>query len=94
MAPLHSVQANVSYSFTLGCWLALNAVYFVGGRTTVDGVKNDDEQEGLRFGATLALPVNRHHSVKLYGITGYNARYAHDFQAAGIAWQYRWGGGF
>jgi hypothetical protein len=23
-----------------------------------------------------------------------DARYAHDFQAAGIAWQYRWGGGF
>jgi hypothetical protein len=57
-------------------------------------VKNDDEQEGVRFGATLALPVNRYHSVKLYGITGYNARYDHDFQAAGIAWQYRWGGGF
>jgi hypothetical protein len=94
VAPLYSVQAHVSYSFTPGCWLALNAGYFVGGRTTVDGLQNDDEQEGLRFGATLALPVNRYHSVKLYGFTGYNARYAHDFQAAGIAWQYRWGGGF
>jgi hypothetical protein len=26
----------------------------------------DDEQEGTRFGATLALPVNRYHSVKLF----------------------------
>ena len=48
VAPLHSVQANVSYTFTPGCWLALNAGYFVGGRTTVDGVENDDEQEGNR----------------------------------------------
>lgn len=40
---------------------------------TVDEVENDDEQEGMRFGATLALPVNRYHSVKFYGITGYNA---------------------
>ena len=94
VAPLYSVQAHVSYTFTPGCWLALNAGYFAGGRTTVDGVENDDEQEGMRFGATLALPVNRYHSVKLYGFTGYNAHCDHDFQAAGIAWQYRWGGGF
>jgi hypothetical protein len=57
-------------------------------------VENDDEQEGMRFGATLALPLNRCHSVKLYGIAGYNKHYAQDFQAAGIAWQYRWGEGF
>ena len=93
VAPLYSVQAHVSYSFHAWGWLALNAGYFVGGRTTVDDVENDDEQEGMRFGATLALPVNRYHSVKLYGITGYNAHCDHDFQAAGIAWQYRWGGG-
>jgi hypothetical protein len=85
---------GVSYTFTPGGWLALNAGCFVGGRTTVDNVENDDEQEGLRFGATLALPVNRYHSVKLYGITGYNAHRDHDFQVVGIAWQYRFGGGF
>ena len=41
------------YTFEPGCWLAVNAAYFEGGRTTVDGVKNNDEQEGPRFGATL-----------------------------------------
>jgi len=50
--------------------------------------------QGIRFGGTLALPVNRYHSVKLYSISGYNAHREHDFQAFGIAWQYRWGGGF
>jgi len=94
VAPLYSAQAHVSYTFAPGAWLALNASYFVGGRTTVDDVENQDEQEGLRFGATLALPVNRYHSVKLYGITGYNAHREHDFQAIGIAWQVRWGGGY
>jgi hypothetical protein len=94
VSPLFSMQAHVSYTFTPGGWLALNAGYFVGGRTTVDDVENDDEQEGTRFGATLALPVTRNHSVKFYGITGYNAHRTHDFQAVGIAWQYRWGGGF
>jgi hypothetical protein len=34
--------------------------------------------------------------VKLYGITGYDLRFTHrhDFESIGIAWQYRWGGGF
>jgi hypothetical protein len=94
VSPLYSAQAHVSYTFVPGGWLALNAGYFVGGRTTVDELENDDEQEGMRFGATLALPVNRYHSVKLYGITGYNSHREHDFQAVGIAWQVRWGGGF
>jgi len=94
VAPLVALQAGVSYTFMPGGWLALNAGYFVGGRTTVDGLENDDEQEGTRFGATLALPVNRNHSVKFYGITGYNAHRDHDFQAVGIAWQIRFGGGF
>jgi hypothetical protein len=38
--------------------------------------------------------VNRNHSVKFYAITGLNADRHHDFDAVGITWQYRWGGGF
>jgi hypothetical protein len=92
--PIYSVQANVSYTFAPGCWLALNSGYFVGGRSTVGGVTNNDQQEGPRFGATLALPVTRNHSVKFYALTGFNADRQHDFDAVGIAWQYRWGAGF
>jgi hypothetical protein len=94
VAPLYSVQSHVSYTFTPGGWVAVNAGYFVGSRTTIDGVENDDQQEGTRFGTTLALPLNRYQSVKFYGITGYNAQLHHDFAAVGVAWQVRWGGGF
>ena len=93
-APIYSVQTNLSYTFVPSCWLALNAGYFVGGRTTVDGVTNNDPQDGPLFGATLALPVTRNHSVKFYALTGFNADRQHDFDAVGVAWQYRWGGGF
>jgi len=93
-APLYSAQGHISYTFAPGFWLGLDAAYFNGGRTTVDGVKNDDRLEGTRFGMTLALPVNRYHSIKLYAATGYNADRQHDFEALGIAWQTRWGGGF
>jgi len=92
--PLFATQLNVSYVFSPGCWVAVNGSYFVGGGTIVDGVENNDEVEGGRIGATLALPVNRYHSVKIYALRGYNARRNADLDAIGIAWQYRWGGGF
>jgi len=94
VAPIYSAQAGLTYSFRPGFWLALNGGYYVGGRTTVDGVRKNDEQEGTRFGVTLSLPLNRNHSVKFYGTTGYDAHRKHDFKAVGIAWQYRWGAGF
>jgi len=93
-APIYSIQTGVSFTFKPSCWLALNAGYFVGARSTVDGVENNDQQEGPRFGLTFAYPVNRYNSVKFYGTTGLNADRHHDFDAVGIAWQYRWGGGF
>jgi hypothetical protein len=58
---------------------------FFGGRTTVNGVKNNDQQGGSRVGATLAFPVPRNYSVKFYALTGFNADREHDFDAVGIA---------
>jgi hypothetical protein len=93
-APLYSLQANVVYEIGWGIWGAVTATYVTGGRTTVDGRRNDDRQDNLRVGGTLALPVNRHNSVKLYGATGASTRTGGDFDVIGVAWQYRWGGGF
>jgi hypothetical protein len=47
-------------------------------------------QENSRFGLTFALPVNIHHSMKLYMSTGVSTRTGSDFDAIGLAWQYRW----
>jgi hypothetical protein len=92
--PLYSVQTHISYTFQPGGWIGLDAAYFNGGSTTVDDIANADRQEGLRFGVTLAVPITRHHSAKFYAITGFDGEGEHDFNALGLAWQYRWGGGF
>lgn len=91
--PIYSLQGHLVYSFKYGIWAALDATYYRGGRTTVDGVRGDDLQENSRFGVTVGLPVNRHNSVKLYGGTGVFTRTGSNFNTVGIAWQYRWGGG-
>ena len=62
------------------------------GRTITDGDKGE-RLGNVRLGLTLALPVTRRNSIKLYGSIGVYTRTGTDFQAAGIAWQYRWGGG-
>jgi hypothetical protein len=73
--------------------VALDGTYYTGGRTTVDGVEGNDLQKNSRLGATVALPVHRHISVKLYGSAGVSTRTGSDFKAGGLLLQYRWGGG-
>jgi hypothetical protein len=92
-APLYSAQGHVIYGFRSGIWTSLDATYYIGGRTTVNGVLNSDLQQNWRVGATLALPVNRENSVKFYASSGVSARTHNDYDLVGVAWQYRWGGG-
>jgi len=91
--PLYSLQAHVVRNFPRGIWVAGDATYYWGARTTVDGRKTDSLQANSRFGLTLALPVNLHNSIKLYGGTGVSSRTHSNFNDVGVAWQYRWGAG-
>jgi hypothetical protein len=91
--PLYSLQSHLIYNFQSGIWAALNATYYTGGSTTIDGVKGDDLQSNWRLGATLSLPLNLNNSIKFYASTGVQTRAGGSFDLVGIAWQYRWGGG-
>lgn len=91
-APLYSLQGHLVHEFRNGLWAALDATYYVGGRTKIDGERGETE-EHVRLGLTVTLPVNRYNSIKLYGSTGVYSRTGSDFDAVGIAWQVRWGAG-
>lgn len=67
--PLYSLQAHLIYSITPGIWVGLDGLYYTGGRGIIDGNKGES-LENARVGLTLALPVNRYNSIKLYGTTG------------------------
>jgi len=91
--PLFTTQVHASYNLGRGVWAALSWTYDYGGRTTVDGVTSDDSHSNSRIGATLALPVNRNNSIKLFGSTSLHTKAGTGFDLVGILWQYRWGGG-
>jgi hypothetical protein len=92
-APLYAVQAHVVRGFRSGIWASGDATYFTGGRTTIDGTLKNDLQRNWRLGGTLAFPVGKRNSVKLYASSGASARTGNNFDLFGIGWQYRWGGG-
>jgi hypothetical protein len=91
--PLYTGQFHATYNFGRGIWGAVSGTFDHGGRTTVNGVRSDDLQNNARNGITLALPINRNNSLKLYASTAVHTTVGNDFDLYGIIWQHRWGGG-
>jgi len=93
-APIYLVQGHIIYNFESGMWVSLDGTFFTGGRTTLNGVRGDNEQTNTRTGLTVALPVDRFNSIKLNASTGISTRTGSEFSVFGVAWQYRWGAGY
>ena len=89
-APMGAFQAHLSYNFQRQLWAAFNATYYVGGKTTVDGVGNNDLQANVRIGGTLALPVGKRQSIKLAVSRGAIVRFGANFTTVSIGWQTAW----
>jgi hypothetical protein len=89
-SPLGSFQAHLSYNFTRKLWAAMDLTYYVGGRTTVEGVPPTDRQSNLRLGSTVALPIGQRHSIKIAASRGAIVRLGADFTTVSVAWQTAW----
>jgi hypothetical protein len=91
--PIYSAQGHVIYNLKPGMWLAGNLSWFGGGRTSIDGVSDDNLQQNWRAGAIFAFPINKNFSAKANASTGVSTRTGSNFDLYGIALQYRWGAG-
>jgi Putative MetA-pathway of phenol degradation len=88
--PIASLQGHLSYTLRPRLWLAFDATYYTGGRTTVDDTRNADLQSNSRVGLTLSVPVTQQQSLKFSWTKGATTRVGADFITYGIAWQYAW----
>ena len=88
--PIYSTQLHILYSFRRGMWLAVGTTYYGGGEYYNDGVGTNNELANSRLGLTFAYPINKQHSIKVFGNSGINTRYGSDFDALSVAWQYNW----
>jgi hypothetical protein len=91
--PVGAFEAHLSYNIKNNqrFWFSLDANYWYGGRTSLNGVENPVSlQANSRIGATLAVPITRHQSLKFSYSDGSIIRYGGDYQNVSVAWQYSW----
>lgn len=88
--PIFSTQVHARYLFRRGLWGALDANFWYGGKTTVDGRTGDDLQENSRVGLTLAWQVAPRHGLRFAASRGAYTRIGGDFSSFGMAYSYNW----
>lgn len=85
-----TLQGHVAYTFGNRSWLALDATWFSGGRTEVDGVASRDRQHNARAGVTYSHPLGQRQSLKLSYSTGVSTERAGDYETINLTWQWVW----
>jgi len=91
--PIYSSEGHVIYYFPNTAYISADATYFMGGQKYVNGTAINGSQEKWRFGSTLSYPINKQNSIRLTGSKGVYSSTNTSYNAMGISWQYRWGGG-
>jgi hypothetical protein len=91
--PVYSTQTHGIYYFQNTAWISVDATYFIGGQSYLNGNPISGSQENWRFGTTMSYPVNKHNSIRLSASTGAYSRTNNSYDLYGISWQYRFGGG-
>ena len=92
-APVGAFEGHLSYDIKNNrrFWVSLDGNFWVGGRTSLNGVENQlTLQRNSRVGATFAVPITRHQSLKFSYSNGAYIRYGGNYQNVSAAWQYLW----
>jgi hypothetical protein len=88
--PLMTAQLNGGYTFGPGLWLAAAIGWASGGRTSLNGIDDDNRQSNTRYGLTLSVPFARGWSAKLALSNGLVTRVGGDYKGISLAVQYHW----
>jgi hypothetical protein len=85
--PVVGVQGHVSYTFPIRAWLAFDATWYQGGRTTINGVRKADLLKNTRLGTVFSIPLPNRQSIKFAYTTGAATSIGADFDTFSLAWQ-------
>jgi Putative MetA-pathway of phenol degradation len=88
--PIAAVQAHVTHKFTRTMWLAANANFYTGGRTTIGGNQNLDLQRNSRIGATFSSAFHRRHAIRVAVSQGAYTTIGADFTSIAFGYNYAW----
>jgi hypothetical protein len=89
--PTFAFEGHLSYDVKRRLWASLDGNFWVGGRTSLNGVENPNTlQRNSRIGGTVSVPVNNHQSLKFSYNRGAYIRYGGNYDNVSLAWQYSW----
>jgi hypothetical protein len=88
--PIVATQFHVTFRFKRNMWLAGDANYFTGGRTTIGGKQNLDLQRNSRIGATFSSALDRHQALRASVSRGAYTTIGADFTSVGASYSYAW----
>jgi hypothetical protein len=89
--PIAAFETHLSYDFRPRLWVSLDANFWRGGKTSLNGVENPATlQKSSRIGVTASFPLTRHQSIKVGYAAGAYVRFGGDYKIASVAWQYSW----
>jgi hypothetical protein len=91
--PIVSLEGHLSYDFKPRLWISIDSNFWLGAKTSVNGVEVPlSKQMNSRIGATAAVPISNHQSLKLSYNDGTYIRYGGNYQSVSVGWQYSWMG--
>ena len=88
--PSEFFQLHTGYSFRQGQWFAVDANYYSGGATSVNGRTPINELSNSRYGVTFSQPVGAGLSAKASWSHWLSGRYGQNFATVAVALQYLW----
>jgi hypothetical protein len=91
--PIGTLEGHLSYDFRPRLWVSLDANFWYGGRTRVNGVVSPNTvQENSRIGLTTSIPISKHQSLKMSYNRGAYTKYGGTYNNVSVGWQYSWVG--
>jgi len=92
-SPVAAFEAHLSYDIRPRFWISLDANFWSGGETSLNGVSNPvTHQKSSRVGVTASIPITQHHSIKISYSDGAYVRYGGNYRTISAFWQYAWFG--
>jgi len=88
--PIFATQFHLTYKFTRTMWLAGDANFFTGGRTTIGGTENLDLQRNSRIGATFSTALDRHQAIRMSVSRGAYTTIGAAFTSIAFGYNYAW----
>ena len=88
--PIVAMQFHLTYRFQRSMWLAGDANYFTGGRTTIGGRQNFDLQRNSRVGTTFSRALTRQSAIRMSVSRGAYTTIGANFTSIAAGYSYAW----